>query len=1395
MESMHRSSGQQIGGGGTAFCTAILDKYHYGKGTKNMRNPRTTSFALTLAAMLAAGGAVAQLPTTISFETPTYTVGNLAGQDTWTVDSGSASVTNSGAPSTNQPGGGAQFVTQADATSQISRNVSGTGSSRVLFSGWYYGTGSAALAAPASTDDIAVLLGFQSINANNFGIRKYEGGDFDAPNPDQSFSNSAWHNVVVNIRYSSGNQKTYDVKVDGTPVFANVPFVDNTVAQLNGFRSFSSTSASIDLLRFESSSAGNFDGDGMTDDQEMTTAGRNPFVADDPPAEIAVSYTGGNVPDGGGPINFGTVNQGDADPTVVFTVSNTGGTALTTSGMSVTGTGFSLTEGLSASIPAAGSDTFTVTMDTATAGSLTGNVSFANSDSDENPFNFSISGTVNSTGPVGPGTGYVGDTDGSRFVNASDFTATRNNIFDDYTCVDVDDCAGIGDGNRDNFVNASDFTSTRNNIFQDYTGLPIYCTTTTVCPPDEKPEAIASVAQLAPRGSNPTMTVSPNPASGSIGDSIVLTIAVDTAGNAARSVGTRITYNQSILTFVSAAVDSTVWNDQRINDGSTAGRVDLVGASTADRNGTLAFATVTFTAAANGSSAIDFSDNVNITNLNDANGTPIAGLVATDGAVNIAAAAPSMTLAPSTQTVNQGQGVSVQVNINALSNNIRSAGTRITYNQSILTFVSATVDSTVWNDQRINDGSTAGRVDLVGSSTADRTGNLVFATLNFTAAAAGSTALDFSDNVNITNINDANGTPIAGLVATDGSVTVQAVANNNPTVAITSPAGDSTVTNATNSLNISGTAADSDGTVASVVYTVNGGSEQTATGTTGWSFTANLNVGANTISVQSVDNLGARSTAATRTITRNPLPTVAITAPASNQTVPNATTSFNFAGTAADTNGTIASVQYTVNGGSVQTASGTTSWTFTATGLVVGANTISVTATDNTGDVSAPVVRTITRSAANQLPTVTILSPATDQTVPFSTSSIEITGTASDPAKSVGIVFYTINGGEAVEVEGTDDWFFTTNLSVGDNVIEVFAVDNEGAESARATRTICRSVGPLFSGDDLMVLTQFGDVWYAFLEPCGFTAPQRMRDTGFNQNIPGDRISLFGDLDDDGLTDVLTVTESGLNGPELWTAINQGNGTLGPSTFNSAGWAADKNPAVTQFAGADFNGDGMMDLIQLQNNSFTFAINTLGTLGAPTTISLPGLSVNSGVHIATGDVNGDGFEDIIHLDNTSGTVTVIKGSSTNPGTATPAPTVMLATSSLRYNPSAQQAIVIGDFNGDGNDDIAGISDVAPNVQVAITNGAGTSMAAPATWANQLGFHADPTRGLGWWVFATDVDNDGDDDLLQHTEFQTLWTSLSNGTNAFGTPFATAGLGYQHKPDGLWKIHPGNAIND
>ncbi len=113
-----------------------------------------------------------------------------------------------------------------------------------------------------------------------------------------------------------------------------------------------------------------------------------------PKSEITVTLNGGAVNDNQTTINFGAATVGAAAPTRVFTVKNDGDAALTLGAVQLPA-GFSVVEGLAASLAPGAADTFTVRMDTTTAGNKAGVISVATNDADENPFNFTLTGTVN----------------------------------------------------------------------------------------------------------------------------------------------------------------------------------------------------------------------------------------------------------------------------------------------------------------------------------------------------------------------------------------------------------------------------------------------------------------------------------------------------------------------------------------------------------------------------------------------------------------------------------------------------------------------------------------------------------------------------------------------------------------------------------------------------------------------------------------------------------------------------------------------------------------------------------------------------------------------------------------------------------------------------------------
>lgn len=208
----------------------------------------------------------------------------------------------------------------------------------------------------------------------------------------------------------TGPTRTFVLKNDGTDTLtigtlvipAGFTIVDNLVSTLAPGDSDSFT------LGVDTTVAGNFSGTVSFSNSDPVN---NPFtfnvsaVVEVPPPqipEVTVSLDTTNIVDGQTtPIPFGTVTQGDAAPTLIFTVKNDGLAALNLSSLTVPA-GYTIVEGLSGTLAPGESDTFTVRLDTTVVGNKPGQITFSNNDTDEDPFNFAISGKIlpSGQGPI-----------------------------------------------------------------------------------------------------------------------------------------------------------------------------------------------------------------------------------------------------------------------------------------------------------------------------------------------------------------------------------------------------------------------------------------------------------------------------------------------------------------------------------------------------------------------------------------------------------------------------------------------------------------------------------------------------------------------------------------------------------------------------------------------------------------------------------------------------------------------------------------------------------------------------------------------------------------------------------------------------------------------------------
>jgi hypothetical protein len=245
-------------------------------------------------------------------------------------------------------------------------------------------------------------------------------------------------------------------------------------------------------------------------------------------------------------------------------------------------------------------------------------------------------------------------------------------------------------------------------------------------------------------------------------------------------------------------------------------------------------------------------------------------------------------------------------------------------------------------------------------------------------------------------------------------------------------------------------------------------------------------------------------------------------------------------------------------------------------------------------------------------------------------------------------------------------------------------------------------------------------------------------------NGPGSAVAV-GDFNGDGNSDLAVV-----NGNTV--RILQGNGD---GTFHSVGTYT-VSAELQSIAVGDFNGDGKLDLAVTDLN--IGAVSVLMGNGDGTFQAAQNYAVGSEpVSIAVGDFNGDGKPDMAvanggtNQGNGSVSVLLNNGDGTF-GTAVNYPT--------GYFP---RAVAVGDFNGDGNLDLAVANEGTSTVTIMLGNGAGS-------FPTSHSFLTGPFRPSPVALAVGDFNGDGKSDVAVVNLFaNNVCVMLSNGDGTLQTP--------------------------
>jgi Arc/MetJ family transcription regulator len=297
----------------------------------------------------------------------------------------------------------------------------------------------------------------------------------------------------------------------------------------------------------------------------------------------------------------------------------------------------------------------------------------------------------------------------------------------------------------------------------------------------------------------------------------------------------------------------------------------------------------------------------------------------------------------------------------------------------------------------------------------------------------------------------AKATDNSGLSTTSAAVTITVKALVAPSVSLTSPLANASVSAPAN-MTLAASAQDSDGSISKVEFysgtTLVGTATQAPYSVT-WN---NVPAGSYSLAAKATDNSGLSTTSAAVTITVKALvaPSVSLTSPLANASV-SAPANMTLAASAQDSDGSISKVEFYSGTTLVGTAT-QAPYSVTWNNVPAGSYSLAAKATDNSGLSTTSAAVTITVKAL-VAPSVSLTSPLANASV-SAPANMTLAASAQDSDGSISKVeFYsgTTLVGTATQAPYSVTW---NNVPAGSYSLAAKATDNSGLSTTSAAVTI-----------------------------------------------------------------------------------------------------------------------------------------------------------------------------------------------------------------------------------------------------------------------------------------------------------------------------------------------------